>query len=73
VKRERERERERKIHLKSQVSVDDAMIVEKSIDNLRLVLYNVEICKDRSPIKSIFGASIQYILGPKSFSHVVEM
>ena len=67
-----ERGREEREENTPQVLVDDAMVVEKSIDNLRLVLHNVEICKDRSPIKSIFGASIQYILGPKSFSHVAH-
>jgi len=47
-----ERERERGKHFKSFL-MDDAMVVEKGIDNLRLVLHNVEICEDRSPINSI--------------------
>jgi len=44
VKRAREEREESTL----QVLVDDAMVAEKDIDNLRLVLYNVEICKDKS-------------------------
>ena len=66
-----------------QVLMDDAMVVEKGIDNLRLVLHNVEICEDRSPINSIafwcfdtihtetISNTIEH--KPKIFSHVVKM
>jgi len=44
------REREESI---LEVLVDDAIVVEKGIDNLRLVLHNVEIFEDRNSINSI--------------------